>query len=80
MIDTTRWFGVLMTKVFPDDLGGNLKSLLVWIYNHLHYKYKKEKKMKQEYENEPLINNLGPGFLTRTDFCERYFFIRLFSH
>ena len=69
-----------MTKVFPDDLGGNLKSLLVWIYNHLHYKYKKEQKMKKEYENEPLINNPGPGVLTRTDFCERYFFIRFFSH
>ena len=80
MIDTMRWFDVLMTKVFPDDLGGNLKSLLVWIYNHLHYNYKKEKKMKQEYENEPLINSLGPGFLTRTNFCERYFFIRFFSH
>ena len=34
--------------------------------------------MKQEYENEPLINSLGPGFLTRTDFCERYFFIPFF--
>ena len=36
--------------------------------------------MKQEYENEPLIRNLGPGFLTRTDFCARHFFIRFFSH
>ena len=34
--------------------------------------------MKQEYENEPLIRNLGPGSLTRTDFCARYFFIRFF--
>ena len=30
--------------------------------------------MKQEYENEPLIRNLGPGFLTRTDFLRPLFF------
>lgn len=34
--------------------------------------------MKQEYENEPLIRNLGQGFLTRTDFCARYFSFTFF--
>ena len=24
MIDTMRWFDVLMTKMFPDDLGANV--------------------------------------------------------
>ena len=27
--------------------------------------------MKQEDENEPLVSNLEPGFLTRIDFCAR---------
>ena len=57
----------------------DLKSHLVWIYKYSHYNYKEEKKMKQEFENEPLIRNLGPGSLTWTDFYAPYLY-SLFYH